>query len=54
MVKKNSKKKKICLEISEDLYRALHQAILDIYGSVFGHIGATVENCIEFWLNYKP
>ena len=50
-MEKKRKKKKICLEISEDLYKELNQMILNKFGNVFGHIGATIEESIELWLN---
>lgn len=49
MENKNDKKK-ITLEISRPLYKEVHQAILDKFGTVFGHIGEAFKEGIKLWL----
>jgi len=46
-------KKKICLEISKELYKDFNKAIIDKYGNVYGHISKCLEEGIELWLKLQ-
>lgn len=43
-------KKKICLEISEGLYKNLQLEIVKKFGQTHGHIGESLEEGIKLWI----
>ena len=49
-MEKKSDKKKICLEVSESLYKKLQGTIVDKFGSTYGNIRIAVEEGIAMWI----
>jgi translation initiation factor 2 alpha subunit (eIF-2alpha) len=43
-------KTRICLDVSEDVYKEFNMQILEKYGKIYGHLGKTVEEGMRLWI----
>lgn len=50
MEEKKSDRKKICIEISKDLYKNFQREILEKYGCIYGNIKIALQEGIKLWI----